>query len=126
MLRSYRPVLPNPFKEGEHGKGNAGDDADGGGDPDGVTAPRRALLYTATTDNPNFYLSSVEEAATTIASAVGPSGPNRDYLFSLSEYLQRVSLRLFVVCLFLFAVEVSIDREVNNIGRWLLSPGDAM
>lgn len=59
----------------------------------GARAPTRALLYTATTDNPNFFLSSsLEEAADTIASAVGPSGPNSDYLFSLSEYLQKVSL----------------------------------
>lgn len=48
------------------------------------------MLYTATTDNPNFSLSSLEVAADTIASAVGPSGPNSDYLFALSEYLQKV------------------------------------
>ncbi|CAN0129184.1 unnamed protein product [Pylaiella littoralis] len=77
---------------GEDGKRNVGDDTGGGGGSAGATAPKRALLYTATTDNPNFYLSSVEEAAGTIASAVGPSGPNREYLFSLSEYLQRASL----------------------------------
>ena len=53
-------------------------------------APTKALLYTATIDNPNFYLSpTAEEAADVIASAVGPSGPNHEYLFLLSEYLQQ-------------------------------------
>ncbi|CAM9390715.1 unnamed protein product, partial [Hapterophycus canaliculatus] len=53
-------------------------------------SPKTALLYTATPDNPNFSLSSVEDAADTIASAVGPSGPNSEYLFALSEYLEKV------------------------------------
>ncbi|CAN0393676.1 unnamed protein product [Ascophyllum nodosum] len=54
-------------------------------------APTKALLYTATIDNPNFHLSpTAEEAADVIASAVGPSGPNHEYLFLLSEYLQQI------------------------------------
>lgn len=62
-----------------------------GGDSGGSTAPTRALLYTATTDNPNFCLSpTLEDAAATIASAEGPSGPNHEYLFLLSEYLEKV------------------------------------
>ncbi len=65
--------------------GGVGADSDGG-----VSAPRQALLYTATTDNPNFFLPSVEEAAGIIASAVGPSGPNHEYLLSLSEYMNKV------------------------------------
>lgn len=52
--------------------------------------PKPALLYTATPDNPNFVMISIEDAANTIASAVGPSGPNSEYLFSLSEYLEKV------------------------------------
>lgn len=82
MLCNAPPGVPSE-------KGEGGDVAT----PDSVeaaTAPKRAVLYTATTDNPNFSLSSLEEAANTIASAVGPSGPNSDYLFSLSEYLQKV------------------------------------
>lgn len=67
---------------------------DGGGSPAAAAAaaaPKQALLYTATTSNPNFYLSpTVEEAADTIASAVGPSGPNHEYLFHLAEYLKKV------------------------------------
>lgn len=63
----------------------------GGGVNGKETTLTRALLYTATTDNPNFYLSpTLEETAATIASAVGPSGPNREYLFFLSEYLEKV------------------------------------
>ncbi|CAM9475858.1 unnamed protein product, partial [Choristocarpus tenellus] len=51
----------------------------------------RALMYTATTDNPNFSLSkSSEEAAMVIAQARGPRGPNYEYLFSLWEYLHKV------------------------------------
>lgn len=54
--------------------------------------PIRALLYTGTTDNPNFSMSpSVEDAAAIIASAVGPSGPNSEYLLALWEYLEKVS-----------------------------------
>lgn len=33
---------------------------------------------------------TAEEAAATIAAAVGPSGPNYEYLFFLSEFLQEV------------------------------------
>eukprot|EP00903_Cladosiphon_okamuranus_P010190 g9649.t1 len=68
----------------------------GGGDVSGArsvgasTAPKHAVLYTATTDNPNFSLSCLEDVADTIASAVGPSGRNSEYLFALSEYLQKV------------------------------------
>lgn len=70
---------------------------DGGGSPAAAAAaaPEQALLYTATTSNPNFYLSpTVEEAADTIASAVGPSGPNHEYLFHLAEYLKKVRPRV--------------------------------
>lgn len=56
-----------------------------------MVVPTRALLYTATTDNPNFYLSpTVAEMADTIATAVGPSGPNYEYLFYLTEFLEKV------------------------------------
>ncbi|CAM9353975.1 unnamed protein product [Ectocarpus fasciculatus] len=57
---------------------------------DTKAVPTPALLYTATTSNPNFHLPSIDEAADTIASAVGPSGPNDEYLFSLSQYLEKV------------------------------------
>lgn len=62
----------------------------GRADGTGRAAPTKALLYTATVDNPNFYLSpTMEDAADTIASSVGPSGPNHEYLFLLSEYLHQ-------------------------------------
>jgi cation transport regulator ChaC len=50
----------------------------------------QALLYSGTTDNPNFWLAPTDEAAAVIAKAVGPSGSSVDYLFSLAEYLRCV------------------------------------
>eukprot|EP00965_Chrysotila_dentata_P203853 6181987-Pleurochrysis_carterae.AAC.1 len=55
--------------------------------------PVKALLYTGTPDNPNFTprpISDVEFAAATIAKAVGPSGPNAEYLFELETFLNSV------------------------------------
>jgi len=62
-----------------------------------AAAPREveALVYTGTTDNPN-YAGRAEESASLasigaiIAGAAGPSGPNREYLFALCEYLRSV------------------------------------
>ena len=54
-------------------------------------APVRALLYTATPDNPNFNPSAVTDlssSAFTIAHTEGPSGPNVDYLFALANFLE--------------------------------------
>lgn len=51
----------------------------------------RALLYTATPENPGFRkdaLSNAEGAAATIASAQGPSGANLEYLLELAAFLQ--------------------------------------
>ena len=55
--------------------------------PAGTGAPVRALLYTANPSNPHFYLPAPQEAAQIIARAIGPSGPNRDYLLNLAEWL---------------------------------------
>jgi cation transport regulator ChaC len=52
----------------------------------------QALLYSGTTDNPNFWLAPTDEAAAVIAKAVGPSGSSVDYLFSLAEYLRCAKL----------------------------------
>ena len=49
--------------------------------------PVRALLYTANPQNPHFFLPGTDEAARIIATAVGPSGPNRDYLVNLGEWI---------------------------------------
>ncbi len=44
-------------------------------------------MYTGTADNPNFLPRSLADTADVIAGAVGPSGPNPDYLFSLQSFL---------------------------------------
>jgi len=52
-----------------------------------------ALLYSGTVDNPNFWWGDdgcgldLDRAAAIVASAVGPSGPNVDYLRNLSAFL---------------------------------------
>jgi len=53
--------------------------------------PVRALLYTATPDNPNFdpgAVMNMAAAAELIACTVGPSGPNCDYLLALATFLE--------------------------------------
>jgi cation transport regulator ChaC len=58
---------------------------------DKTRATVRALLYTATPDNPNFFpfaVRDVEAAARIIARTTGPSGPNVDYLYALAQFLQ--------------------------------------
>lgn len=54
----------------------------------------RALLYSGTIDNPNFWWGDdgsgfdLDRAAAIVASAVGPSGANVEYLRNLSAFLQ--------------------------------------
>lgn len=43
----------------------------------------QALVYTGTAENPNFHPLSLDETADVIAQAVGPSGPNAEYLLNL-------------------------------------------
>jgi len=53
----------------------------------------RALLYSATPDNPGFEASAITDltaAASTIGTACGPSGPNREYLLKLANWLDSV------------------------------------
>jgi|TARA_B100000524_G_scaffold33739_1_gene16596 cation transport regulator ChaC len=53
----------------------------------------RALLYTATPENPGFReeaLTDAEGAATRIAESHGPSGTNLEYLLELSAFLRGV------------------------------------
>lgn len=82
----------------------------------GAPAPVRALLYTATPDNPGFdrqvrgaapplhartsltaaraqALLDLDAAAATISRAIGPSGSNREYLLELSRFLHSVGER---------------------------------
>ena len=46
-----------------------------------------ALVYAGTAENPNFRPLGVDDTAAVIASAVGPSGPNIEYLFKLESFL---------------------------------------
>lgn len=61
---------------------------------DGGASDIKALLYTGTVDNPNFWWGDdgqgfdFDHAARIIANAVGPSGPNVDYLRNLSIFLE--------------------------------------
>jgi len=58
--------------------------------------PVRALLYSATPDNPGFAadaLADLPAAARTIAYSRGPSGRNRDYLEALAKWLDEVGER---------------------------------
>lgn len=60
--------------------------------PDGRPSVQ-ALVYSATVENPNFWWGDdgegldLDEAATILATAVGPSGPNIDYLRNLHHFL---------------------------------------
>lgn len=67
----------------------------------------RALVYSASIDNPNFVgdlvstdSTALERAAEIIAASSGPSGSNREYLFRLAEavpedqYLQSLAMRV--------------------------------
>jgi cation transport protein ChaC len=61
--------------------------------PSDGSAPVQALLYTGNSANPNFTPEPLEDltgAAETIATAVGPSGPNIVYLESLARWLAEV------------------------------------
>ena len=58
---------------------------------DGGAGSVRALVYSATPDNPNFVRpTSIDAAAATVAAAVGPSGPNPEYVFALERWLREV------------------------------------
>ena len=60
---------------------------------DSARSPVRALLYSATPDNPGFTADAIADPATAariIGTAVGPSGPNRDYLLNLASWLESV------------------------------------
>lgn len=51
----------------------------------------KALLYTGNAENPNFHQpTTLEEAAHIVAWSKGPSGENKEYLFEVDAYLQRV------------------------------------
>ncbi len=54
----------------------------------------RALLYSATVDNPHFWWGAhglnTSEAAAIIAQARGPSGDNMEYLSNLRAYLNEI------------------------------------
>lgn len=60
---------------------------------EGVSSTVKALLYRGTPDNPAFSSRALLDeiyAAAVMSAAVGPSGPNDHYLYSLDEFLKRV------------------------------------
>lgn len=64
--------------------------------PRGATKAVKALLYSATPDNPGFsaeMLTSESSAASIIGKARGPSGSNREYLLKMAEWLEEVGER---------------------------------
>jgi len=64
--------------------------------PRGATNAVKALLYSATPDNPGFsaeMLNSESTAASIIGRAHGPSGPNREYLLKMAHWLEEVGER---------------------------------
>ena len=53
---------------------------------DGSVEVVDGLVYVARTDNPHFRFYSMQQSAQIIATSVGPSGTNRDYLYQLNRY----------------------------------------
>lgn len=67
----------------------------------------QGLVYMATDDNPAFLgPAPLEAMARQIASAVGPSGPNRDYLINLASALRDLQ----VEDAHIFALEQQLNR----------------
>jgi hypothetical protein len=65
------------------------------GEGDGEPVVRDALTYIATGSAANLNWlgpASTEEVAAQIAAAVGPSGPNREYLFNLAEAMRGIGV----------------------------------
>jgi cation transport regulator ChaC len=67
------------------------------GDVPGLGTPRaRALVYSATVENPNFWWGDdgdgwdLSRAAEIISTSVGPSGPNIEYFENLYRFLRSV------------------------------------
>jgi cation transport regulator ChaC len=58
---------------------------------DGEVMASEALVYMATPENPNWVGDApLESIASIIRTSVGPSGPNIDYLLSLSTALREM------------------------------------
>ena len=81
---------------------------------------RNVLCYIATSDvsnNPNWAgPASLEEIAATIASASGPSGDNRDYVFALAAALRAAGPAAVASDPELFALEARVAALVADGG----------
>ena len=64
--------------------------------PRGESTAVKALLYSATPENPGFCVEMIGDPATAsaiIGRAHGPSGPNREYLLKMAQWLEQVEER---------------------------------
>lgn len=75
----------------------------------------QALLYTANTSNPNFESNlTMAQCADRISIAVGPSGPNTEYLFELDAFFKSLPGQedKYIACLAAMVVQrLSVGRS---------------
>ena len=75
-----------------------------------VQAPIKCLVYIGMPDNPQFVgPEDPAKLAAHIVRSKGPSGENKDYLYSLAAALEQIREEA--------GVEVEVDDHVNDIAR---------
>ncbi|KAI8058401.1 ChaC-like protein [Syncephalis plumigaleata] len=81
-----------------------------------IPVVKQAMIYIGTTSNSEFSgPESIDELASRIAMAVGPSGPNHEYLFNLCEALRSLAPQAHDPHLFELEERVQkLLEQVNN------------